>query len=419
MKRLLTIAFIVSSILFFTVAKSETETIDASKAVSGLNEFAFDLFRQVSQVDENVVLSPYSLSALLAILTNAAAENTRTQFLTVLHNTDLNLLNAGTVKIEQSLKQNHTCEHWFCCKFQKLCELFRRKLPTSQTLVYANGLWADKSFTYKSSFLNMMDENKSASFYRLDFANNPEQARTTINDWVADNTNNRIEELIPKGSITSSARLVLTNAIFFKGLWEFPFSPSATQAKDFTLTSGNQLMKPIMQLTHRFDYAENNVAQLVILPYANSTLFMAVLLPKANHSLQELKTTMNASGFINLLNNAHEREVAVSFPKFKFETTFNALSKNVIALGITDAFTDRANFSNMTNDPLMISEIIQKALIEVDEVGTVAAAATGVVMFGTAYTPPVIFNADHPFMFFIIDRVSKIILFMGQVTDPK
>lgn len=394
-----------------SIAKSETDP------VNGFNEFAFDLYHKISQADENIVVSPYSLSSLLSILANGAAQNTQLELLKLLHSPDINTMNAGVDIIDNSLKENSHCGI-VCCQFPRLCRWLGLE-KHSQTLVYANALWADQSVTYKKSFLEILHESRSAHFFTLNFKEDPEQSRSAINQWVADNTNNYIQDLIPEGAVNLYTRLVLTNAIYFKGLWQSPFERSATVSKPFTLWHGNKTQVPMMQNQKKFDYTENDILQMLVLPYANSTLEMIIILPKENHNLQEIKSSLNAETFAQLLKITGEREVTVSLPRFKFASMFNSLKRPIKALGLTDAFTDKANFSNLTNDRLFISEIIQKALIEVDEEGTVAAAATSITFAGTAYIPAVIFNADHAFLFTIMDKRSKIILFMGQVVDPR
>lgn len=391
--------------------------VNTTPVIKGLNEFAFDLFRQVDEKKENKILSPYSLSSLLGILANGAGSETYTQMMGLLHmdeSQDMYSLTRELTNLDASLNNVKSCGGWLRCKFSRWFKSDNK----ARAFIAANALWADESFTYKKSFLTLTENNKGIHFQRVNFIQASEQARKKINRWVEKNTQGYIRELLPAGAVTGYTRLVLTNALYFKGIWEIPFKRDQTQSQPFKLDSGESLSVPMMQQKDKFFYAENDHLQMLELPYAKSTLAMIILLPRAGHSLQDIQQTLNGALFSQLLLESYKQEVMVSLPKFSVESTFNGLGKTLQAMGLTDAFNEKANFSNMTEDTLMISDVIQKAVIKVDEEGTVAAAATATLMAGTAYMPPVVFQADHPFLFVIYDRKSGVLLFMGQVVNP-
>lgn len=372
---------------------------DSDLIINGFNEFAFNLYHQQKTTDQNVIISPYSLSSLLGILVPGTAGNTRTQLMKVLSIKNIQDINQIPIALE-----NLTAT-----------EVANK----DQKLLAANALWADINFSYKPSFLNSIQQNKAIKFETLDFNHQPEASRQTINQWVEQHTNNLIKDLMAEGTITSYTRLVLTNAIYFKGLWESPFQSDNTQQKPFTLPNHHEIKTATMHQNDKFLYSDNDFMQMLQLKYHNSNLAMAILLPKPKHTLTEVSKLLNTKIFFELVSMATPQMVDIFLPKFKFESTFDALTKSMQSLGLRDAFTQKANFSNLTDDKLFISDIIQKAVIQVDEKGTVAAAATGIAFVTTAYVEPIVFNANRPFLFIIFDTKSRIILFMGQVTNPQ
>lgn len=380
------------------------------------NEFAFDLYRQLGTTDQNLILSPYSLSSLLVILANGASGNTQQQLNQALHfpagNTDHA---AELAQIDTALMPDGDCQGWLSCKFKHAGKWFG--FNQSSTFLIANSFWAEERLIYKTPFLAAMGQINH--FYRVNFNKAPEAARQRINNWVEEKTDQYIKELITPGMITRATQLILVNAIYFNGVWESPFKPEATEQKPFLLSDGNPLQTAMMGKLDNFFYSENDRLQMLQLPYLKSTIRMAVLLPKPTHSVKEIQQTVTQETFAQLLQNATNRKVLVSLPKFKLASTFKSLKQPLQQMGVIDAFSDKADFSNITTSALAISDMIQKAVIEVDEKGTVAAAATAVVMFGTAVQQPMQFNANHPFLFILYDTQSGVILFIGQVFNPQ
>lgn len=362
--------------------------------VSGFNQFAFDLYQGLTNSDENLVFSPYGLSSLFGPLLNGAQGNSRKQMLQVLHldNARLKNINNTFVRIDKTLNQ--------------------------KSLLIGNSLWIDNHFKLKKNFLNIIKSNASYHVYEINF-NKPELARQKINTWVSDKTQQLIQQFLSKSAITTDTKLMLTSAIYFKGKWQEAYDKKNTESSNFKLANGKIIKIPLMHQQNKFLYSENNQVQLLQLPYLKSSLVMAVLLPKNNASLSAVLKSFNEQTFLTLIKQAKKQEVNVSLPKFSASTTLNNLSEILQKNGMTDPFSEQANFSNMTNNRLIISGVLQKAVIKVDEEGTVAAAATEIGLSVTSFEPPIQFNANHPFAFIIFDKQSSLILFMGLINHPE
>lgn len=370
---------------------------NSNNVVIGLNTFGFNLYKKIAS--ENTIFSPYSLSSLLGILVTGSAGNTQSQL--------LHTLNLDKLKNIDALNN-------------ELDQINSGLIAQKHSFIIANALWADNNLSYKDAFLSAIQQLKSINFYRVNFAKSSKQAVIQINDWVSTKTKGYIKKLLDE-NLPAATQLILTNAIYFKGSWELPFKAEDTNQQTFTLEKRNKIQVAMMHQSDYFDYAETDKMQMLQLNYAKSTLAMILLLPKPNYTLQQLQASFNPTIFSRLMQTSSHPQVIVSIPKFKIESTFESLNQPLQALGLTDAFSAKANFSNMATSPLQISEVIQKAIIQVDEQGTVAAAASGIVMTVTArmdQNKPVYFIADHPFMFIIYDKQTNLIIFMGQVTHP-
>jgi serpin B len=262
-------------------------------------------------------------------------------------------------------------------------------------------------------------ENYGAGIRLIDFINNSEGSRKEINQWVSDETEQKIKDLLAEGTITPQTRLVLTNVIYFKAEWLTQFEEERTKSDDFTLLDGNVIQVPMMTQSGNFAYLQGDGFQAVSLPYKGNKLSMLILLPDQG-SFDQIKNELNADQFSSILNNLQNAEVDLSMPKYKIESSFG-LKDALSEMGMPDAFEPGlADLSGMdgTKD-LYISAIEHKAYIDVDENGTEAAAATAIVVGLTSM--PVEVNKlkiDRPFMYFILDNESGSILFMGHVLDP-
>jgi len=253
-----------------------------------------------------------------------------------------------------------------------------------------------------------------------DFKGKPDAERKRINRWVEDHTNDRIQDLMPAGSVGPLTRLVLANAVFFKGDWAKQFKASATFSEQFKTDAGGQVVVPMMSQEASFQYGQHPGLQVLSMPYAGGDLSMVILLPEANDGLQKLEAELSAETLKQWTGRLRKTKIVVQVPKFKAESSFG-LNPTMQAMGMTDAFTaGKADFSGMSDrDGLFISDAVHKAFIEVNEEGTEAAAATGIAIRPMSAQPmPVVFHADHPFLYLIRHEATGAILFMGRMMDP-
>ncbi|MDH4268942.1 MAG: serpin family protein, partial [Dehalococcoidia bacterium] len=266
--------------------------------------------------------------------------------------------------------------------------------------------------------LDVLAENYGAGLRILDFITEAEKSRVIINDWVSDQTESRIEDLIPQGAIDALTRLVLTNAIYFNAAWEYPFDKKVTANGPFHLLDGAQVMVPMMKQTESFGYTDGEGYQAVELLYDGGELSMVILLPEAGQ-FAAFEEGLQAQGVSDIISGLQPTEVALTMPKFEFDSDFS-LKDTLAAMGMPIAFSGGADFSGMTGNPeLFISEVIHKAFVAVDEAGTEAAAATAVIMRLTAVPESVVaVTIDRPFIFLIRDVETGAILFVGRVLNP-
>jgi serpin B len=285
----------------------------------------------------------------------------------------------------------------------------------------ANRLWAKTGFELLADFLDITRRKYGAELAQLDFAGMTEQARQTINQWVAEHTNNKIVDLIPSGALPPEALLVLTNAVYFKGDWTEPFDRDRTQPEDFHVSATEVVKVPLMVQQDSFGYAEAEGLKILNMPYGDGTLSMTILLPDRIDGLAELESQLTADNVRDWVAMLHEREVNVQLPRFQTRSQFE-LNNALRALGIIAAFdASRANFQGMTGaKDLFISSVIHQAFVDVNEEGTEAAAATAIILAPTAAPAdePVVFRADHPFIFMIRDNHNGAILFLGRLVSP-
>ena len=379
-----------------------TNAADASPLVGSNAAFATDLYTVLKKADGNLFFSPYSISTCLAMTYAGARGDTATQMAHALH-FDLNQtqLVASFGELQKQLNDENG--------------------KNGNALDLANGLWGQKEHPFLPAFLNVAGQSYGAYLKQTDFRTQAESVRMEINEWISGKTNGKIRDLLPKGVLDPTTKLVLANAIYFKGTWARKFEKSRTEKMLFSITPTQKLETPMMTASADFNYAEADGMQLLELPYAGDDLAMVILLPRETNGLKGVEDLLEAHSLDRWLAQAHKQKVEVSFPKFKLEAEFN-LATPLAAMGMTDAFSRRADFSGMDGErDLFISAVVHKAFVEVDEEGTVAAAATGVVMTRMSAMrplPPPVFRADHPFIFLIRDTHSGSILFLGRLVDP-
>ena len=383
---------------------NQPTTGEAQTVVEANNRFAFDLYSNLindpQNQKSNIFFSPFSISSALAITYEGARGTTADEIATVFH-----------FPKNDSLRRK---------QFLKVFDEMNRG-ENSYTLRMANALWAEKNYPFLPGYKQLAQGFYRAKTSNLDFIQNPEDSRTTINQWVEEKTNNKITNLLPAGTIDDSTRLVITNAIYFKGTWMEQFDPKNTKEGDFTISPGSIVKVQMMQTDSQFNYTETDQFQLLEMPYehsSNTTVSMIILLPKDTEPTS-WDTTLDAPKLTAMENNLSHTRVEVYVPKFKMETRYS-LSDSLGAMGMPTAFTDKSDFSGMDGTKnLSIRDVIHKAYVNVDEEGTEAAAATAATIEVVSTKPiPPVFRADHPFLFVIQEKESGNILFMGRVMNP-
>ncbi|MDD1653406.1 MAG: serpin family protein [Methanomicrobiales archaeon] len=381
----------------------------ADAVVDASNRFALDLYSHLrgdpSHGEGNLFFSPFSLSSALAITYEGARGTTAGEIRSVFHfPADDATRRGGFQEISRGINQRST----------------RYVLST------ANALWAEKTYAFLPGYINTAREYYGANATNMDFVNQPEPSRQTINRWVEDQTNNRIRDLIPPGVINELTRLVITNAVYFKGTWVKQFDVNQTSDEIFTLASGETVPVRMMARTDEdaiFNYTETDSVQVLRMPYASDggkQLSMLVILPKGNH-LATVEDTLTLQQLEEWRNALAGQRVRVFVPRFTMETKYS-LPDTLAAMGMPTAFTLQADLSGMDGTKnLYIRDVIHQAFVEVNEEGTEAAAATAVVIALKAVQheePVPEFRADHPFIIVIQDDDTGTLLVLGRVMNP-
>lgn len=373
----------------------------------GNNTFAFDLYSQLAKEseDDNIFFSPYSLSVAITMTYEGAKEKTAEEIRSVLH-------------IAEDDAQRRA----------NIASIYNdiNKKDNKYTLSTANALWAHKNYPILKDYSDTIERYYGGKITNLDFVNEQEESRKTINAWIEDHTNNKIKDLISQGVLSENTRLILTNAIYFKGTWKKQFEKKNTRDEDFTIRPGQKVKIPMMSLIGddtNFNYAETEELQILEMPYEGEEISMLILLPKEK-SLQILEESISYQRLSDYKNMLREQRVNVYIPKFTFETKFT-MARTLKNMGMVSAFTspelpDGADFSGIDGEKkVFIQNVIHQAFVEVNEEGTEAAAATaigiGITSIGTEIPT---FRADHPFIFIIQQKNTGNILFFGRVNDP-
>ncbi|AKT38565.1 serpin family protein [Chondromyces crocatus] len=387
---------------------TEGESMDLA---ASSNAFATDLYAQLRTKEGNLAFSPASITLALTMTWGGAKGETASQMAKVLH-----LTGGQDAVFEAAGKQ---------------LSVWNDASRTAYTLRVANRLFGEKTFTFEDAFLKKTATSFSAPLEPTDFASSakaPETARARINGWVEKETQDRIKNLIPSGVLDTSTRLVLVNAIYFLGSWVTPFPKASTRPAPFHGSKGAAKDVPTMNLTSHFKYAAVDGLRVLELPYKGDELSMTLVLPDDKKGLPAVEKQLTADKLSSWIQAASRAKVNVALPQFELSPSVYALRNPLSTLGMPDAFDERrADFTGIANptnpsNRLLITQVLHKAFVKVDEQGTEAAAATGVIMGVRSAAPrpePIVdFHADHPFLFFIRDVRSGMILFVGRVEDP-
>jgi serpin B len=383
----------------------EVALSDISSLTEGNSVFAFNLYRLLSDGEGNLFYSPYSISAALAMTYAGARGDTEKQM-------------ADTLQFYLSQNQLHPAFNSLDQELASRGERARGKDGEGFRLNIVNAIWGQKDYAFLISFLDTLAENYGAGLRIVDFINETEPSRITINDWVSGETEGRIKDLIPQGAVTQMTRLVLTNAIYFNAAWQYPFEEDATSPGVFYLLNGDEVTVPMMEQQESFSYTNGNNYQAVELPYDGKELSMVIIVPDSGQ-FETFEAAMDYEQVKGIIESLERQEVRLKMPKFEFDASFS-LKKTLTEMGMPIAFSAGADFSGMTGKKdLFISDVIHKAFVSVDEAGTEAAAATAVIMDLTSMPEtPVEVTLNRPFIFLIRDIETGAILFVGRVMNP-
>ena len=390
------------------VSEGDLETL-----VEGNNTFAFDLYHSLVDAEGNLFFSPHSISAALAMAYAGARGDTERQMAETLQfNLAQDRLHAAFNALDLSLVSQDPAGEG---------EDFR--------LSVANSVWGQENYGFLQEFLDTLALNYGDEVRPVDFQSNAEGARAQINDWVSDATEERIMNLVPRDAIDQYTRMVLANAIYFKAAWQHTFDERATADLPFHLLDGSEREVAMMRQQENLRHAQGDGYQVVELPYGRGDVAMTILLPDSGR-FREFEESLTGESVAWVLDGLNYTPVRLTMPKFEMESTLN-LSDKLKAMGMPDAFDDQAaNFSGMDGQIcrsrgdicLLISDVLHKAFVSVDEAGTEAAAATAVIVGVTrgvvAEPEPVEMVVDRPFVFLIRDRTTGTLLFVGRMLEP-
>ena len=371
---------------------------DLRAQVAGNSEFALATVQKLMATSgsDNIFFSPYSISTALSMTYAGARENTARQM-------------ADTLRFRLPPADQHAA----------FAALARAMKPDGKNyrLEISNALWGQQGYAFQPEFLELVQKYYAGGFNTVDFAGQTEESRAIINRWVEQKTADKIKNLLAQGSLTPLTRLVLTNAIYFKGDWANQFKPAMTRPMPFHVNEAQTVDVPMMRQSGNFLFAETDAVKVLELPYLGNELSMVLVLPKGKP--EEFAQTLDLARLHEWQGMVARQEVDIYLPKFKFETQYE-LKELLSDMGMVDAFElPPADFSGISgHKDLYITKVIHKAIIEVNEEGSEAAAATAVVVGTKAVMHKPVFKADHPFLFMIRHNETGSILFMGRVANP-
>ena len=388
------------------VTSPEVSADEIHSVTDNNNAFALDLYQSLRARDGNLIYSPYSISVALAMTYAGARGETESQMAQTMHFPAQNQLHSALNALDLDLAKRGEAQS---------------EEETPLQLNIANAVWAEQTFPFLKDFLDVLAQNYGAGIQLADFMNQSEAVRKEINGWVSKKTNDKIQDLIPRGVLDSATKMVLVNAIYFKADWIHPFDPNETQDTPFHLLDGSEVQVEMMyQSLSGIPYVHGDGYQAVELPYQGQSAAMDIILPDEGKfsTFESIFDTQKLNAILGGMQPGGALELGL--PKFSFTTDFD-LKDRLTSLGMTDAFDPgRADFSGMTGEKdLYIDAVLHKAFVAVDEKGTEAAAATAVIMkLTSAMLPGASLIIDRPFIFVIRDLPSGQILFVGRVLNP-
>lgn len=376
---------------------------DLQAAASASNQFALDLFRRAATASENAIISPLNVRHALGVTWAGAAGQTRLDMATALRFSEA----------------HEDAEH--AALMGLLAHAVATEGEDAPEISGAARVWVQQGRDVVEAFQTRLETTYGAAFAAIDFQGNADAVRGVINRWVAGETRNRIPEVLPRGSVSSDTRLVLSTAIYMNADWVTPFEKESTRNGPFTLASGQSVQVPMMHQSEHQRHAVSESYVAVERPYRGSNLAMLLVMPTTG-TLEQFETDLDAPAWEAIVESLGNGEVRLTMPKFEFESAAD-LAGPLKAMGMAVAFSDQADFSRMVSEEsLMIGGVYHGAFLRVDEKGTEAAAATAVTMNVTSapiMDEPVEITLDRPFVFAIRDLETGAIVFMGRVVDPR
>lgn len=381
-----------------TKSTINADSVEEYDIATANNAFAFDMYSMIKSDVENIFFSPYSIFTAMAICYDGAEGSTKEQISNVFYYPlSKPVLEGSTKEMIDTINSDND----------------------AYDLETANALWVLEEYPLNEQYVFNAENYYDGMIIPLDFAGQPEESRLIINSWVEKKTNDKIKDLLAEGSIDGNTRLIITNAVYFNGTWLQEFEEAGTRKKVFYLSDGQEKQVDTMYAIETYNYGKDKNAQILELPYKGDDISMYIILPSKNN-IKEFENDLTLDYYNELKDNLNSDEIKILLPKFTFEARAE-LNEPLQDMGIVDAFdSDMADFSGISaSDGLSISEVIHQAYIGVNEKGTEAAAATGIVMEDSLPYYKYEFTADHPFMFFIEDKRTGCILFMGKVENPE
>ena len=370
------------------------------QVVDANNRFAFELYSELSKTEKgNIFFSPYSIFSAIAMTYEGARGQTADEVKSVFHFPDIDVLRSNFAAIYNSINRE----------------------TDAYELRTGNALWIQQDYPILESYISIVERYYGGKAANLDFVGKTEESRQTINSFIEEQTNGKIKDLIPPGYLDTMTRLVLTNVIYFKGMWKWEFNESETREEDFKVTPTHVVKVPMMHMKPEnatFKYADLEELQILELPYKGDEISMLILLPK--DGLESIESSLTVEKLNEWKSQMQETKLdEIYLPKFKVDTKYflkDALSR----MGMPTIFSPgEADLSGISDSrELYVGFVIHQAYVEVNEEGTEAAAATAVGIELTAIMPKIVFKADHPFIFIIQQRDTGNILFLGRVVNP-
>lgn len=356
------------------------------------NAFAFNLLKTTVEKSDkpNVFISPLSMSIALGMAWNGADNDTKKEM--------EEMLNMSGMTVDEINEYYHIMQSTL------------PKVDNKTKLNIANSIWCRTGFPVKESYLDVNKEYFNAEVKELDFAES--WALDTINNWCARKTNNLIKK--PLDQISADAVVYLINAIYFKGMWAKKFDSKETKVRTFTNEKNEQSDVNMMQMTDTFAYTSDELAQYLDMPYGNGSFSMTVILPNEEKTTTDVMKNLTVEKWNTTLANLSNQKVEVKFPRFKIQNNFE-MKDVLISMGMVQAFSEEADFSKISDLKLIISRVIHSTFCEVNEEGTEAAAVTIIEFDYTSMPVHPIFNANRPFIFFIREKNTGVILFAAKM----